>query len=169
MPEHTKNQASSAAQIQTDGVCAHHSYHVVRLLIYVGICRGRRTRIYFPFRATHSAHPPPHRHGSWFLGAYYVIARATSPLFRAEHPFVFSQFQLSVAGFLPLGRRRRFLPSSSFTHTHTHTVKPRTSFSHRILTRASMHANGTFAALSLRTSHTLLVYVCAECRAASAH
>lgn len=62
-----------------------------------------------------------------YLGAYYVIARAASPLFRVlNHPFIFSQIQLSVAGFLPLGRRhrrrrRRFFPSSSFSHTHIRT------------------------------------------------
>lgn len=92
-----------------------------RLLIYVGICRGRRTRIYFPFRATHSAHPPPLRHGPVSRCILCYRARFIST-FSCRTPLRILAISTFCSRFPSTwSRRRRFFPSSSFTHTLTRT------------------------------------------------
>lgn len=158
-----------ANSIDIDGACVFTTPTIACGCQYISryykyIYRGRGTRE-FTF---HSAQHTPHIHHLFEIlfrisDAYYVIACASSPLFRTEHPFKFSQFQLSVAGFLPLGRRRRFFPSSSFTHTHTHTrTLPHKHAEKRVFRiRTYKYACVRYICRPLPLpQHTLRMYVC---------
>lgn len=158
-------------------LCDHHSNHCMRPAIHRKQ-RKRDTRIYFPFpRNTlrSSTTSPKHTYLS-SRSVHIMLSRALHLYtfsYCIEHPFVFSHIQLSVAGFLPLGRcrrRRRFSHLLlSVIHTHSHIYGERV-FLHRI-SPANVSVYGTFAALSLCSAHHNIFRVCESlriCQAASA-